>query len=119
MKKSQYYILDVDRRTPIPATLKQWSKWFQENDEARKVAGDYVGPVHISTVFLGLDHRLGAGPPDIYETMIFGGPLDQAQARCATHAEAEEQHKRMVAEARTAAADLAKILDYCTGPGHD
>jgi len=31
-----------------------------------------------------------------YETMVFGGPLDQTQERCETEAEAMEQYERLV-----------------------
>lgn len=50
--------------------------------------------VRVSTVFLGLDHRFGEGPPLLFETMIFGGEHDQYQTRCSTWSEAEEMHKQ-------------------------
>ena len=38
-----------------------------------------------STVFLGLDHQLTEdGPPLLFETMVFGGPLSGETDRCST-----------------------------------
>lgn len=63
----------------------------------------------ISTVFLGIDHNYSnAGPPVLWETMIFGGPpaLDQYQARCSgTFADAQEMHNKTVEMAK---AELVK-----------
>ena len=56
--------------------------------------------MQISTVFLGLDHAFGSGPPILWETMIFGGLLDEFQERYATKAEAlagHQQARRQVA----------------------
>jgi hypothetical protein len=49
----------------------------------------------VSTVFLGTNTEL-CGPPLVYETMIFGGPLDQEQERYASRAEAIAGHTRMI-----------------------
>ena len=67
---------------------------------SRRVGIDVVDGVEISTVFLCMDHRIGEGPPLLYETMIFGGPLDQEQERYSTRAEAEAGHKRWVEAVR-------------------
>ena len=48
--------------------------------------------IMVSTVFLGLDHQYGDGPPLLFETMIFGGIHDEFCERCSTWAQAEEQH---------------------------
>lgn len=50
----------------------------------------------ISTVFLVIDHGFGEGPPVLFETMIFGGPLDQTTMRYCTWEEAEEGHNLCV-----------------------
>ena len=47
-------------------------------------------------VFLGLDHSFGSGPPLLFETMVFGGPLDEEMDRYTTWDEAEAGHKAMV-----------------------
>lgn len=57
---------------------------------------EFEGGAYVSTVFLGLDHRFGQGEPLVFETMVFGGPLDQEQERYSTWDEAEAGHKAMV-----------------------
>ena len=37
----------------------------------RIVAKDRVGPVEVSTIFLGMDDSFGSGDPVLWETMIF------------------------------------------------
>lgn len=87
-----WYILDG--HTPVQCDdTEVWGKWMHAGD--RRVDQDFraVPPVRISTVFLGLDHNhFGAGPPVLFETMIFGGPLDGYQERCCTWDEAVQMH---------------------------
>ena len=53
--------------------------------------------VEISTVFPGLDQNyLRRGPPVLFETMIFGGWLDDSRNRCATWDEAKAMHAEAV-----------------------
>lgn len=98
-------------RTPLPVDSP--IEWAQEMAKRRltllktgvdpwRVDETNIGPVSISTVFLGLDHRMGgAGPPVLYETMVFGGRLDQFQNRCCTWEEAEAMHADAVQLVRT------------------
>lgn len=93
-----YYILDG--KTPVPTSdLHAWGRMFDDL-EARRVARDEIGSVSVSTVFIGLNHRFGDGPPLLFETMIFGGEHDQYQDRCSTWAEAEAMHAKAVALVR-------------------
>jgi len=67
----------------------------------RVVEKTKVGDVEVSTVFIGLDHGWGEGPPILFETMIFGGKHDQFQERYPTWDEAVAGHEaavRMVKE---------------------
>lgn len=102
---SEHYILDADKN-PVVCSLFEWVDFF-ENIENRRVAADTFDGVHVSTVFLGMDHRFGdEGPPILFETMIFehgkGGLLeDEYQTRCSTWAEAVEMHDRAVKHARS------------------
>ena len=59
-----------------------------------------LGDVWVSTVFLGLDHAYVAGPPVVYETMVFrSGDFDDLDCdRYHTRAEAEAGHAAMVAK---------------------
>ena len=80
--------------------LMKWAKWFEVSD--RQVAKTILpNGVEISTVFLGIDHNfLGKGKlPILFETMIFGGDLDENMERYSTWQDAEEGHKRWVAKA--------------------
>jgi hypothetical protein len=47
----------------------------------------------VSTVFLGIDHNFGNGPPLLFETMVFGGEYDGYCKRYSTWEEAEGGHK--------------------------
>ena len=99
-----YYILDNDGRTPLAVDdIHEWGRWMQKAD--RKVALTKPRPnVEVSTVFLGLDHNfIPKGTPILFETMIFGGPLDEYQRRYRTWGEAKTGHERAVAKAKVAA----------------
>jgi hypothetical protein len=92
------YILDG--HTPVPCEdIHEWVRWFEAAD--RHVANDYLvdnqaRQIHISTVFLGMDHAWGVGPPLLFETMIFGGEEDQYQERFHTWDEAASRHVVLV-----------------------
>lgn len=59
----------------------------------RQVAHDDYGWAAVSTVWLGLDHRMDpTSPKQIFETMIFGGEYDEYQWRYSTEKEALEGH---------------------------
>jgi hypothetical protein len=97
------YILDNSGNPlPEPDPLK-WAQWFESAE--RHVANDRVGDIRISTVFLGLDHNWGFGPPVLWETMIFGGPLDQEMRRYTSRESAESGHREMVLKVKL----LAKV----------
>ncbi len=86
-------------KIPIPVEDPiEWAKGLEE--ENRRVGKDFIGEVMISTVFLGLDHSFGGGPPLLFETMIFGGELEGWQERCSTWEQAEEMHKKAMAMVR-------------------
>lgn len=89
---SNYYIL----KDKIPVEEKDIIKWGKLMEGNRKVKRTEIGDVSVSTVFLGLDHQWGKGPPLLFETMIFGGKLDQEQDRYSTWDQAVEGHNKMV-----------------------
>ncbi len=62
----------------------------------KRVAQTDVGKARVSTVWLGIDHQWGDGPPLIFETLVFGGKHDQHMERYSTEDEAKEGHKRVV-----------------------
>lgn len=87
---SKYYYLDGHEAKPC-----DMHTWVEHG--LPHVAFTKIGAVDVSTVFLGLDHQFGEGPPLLFETMVFGGPLDEEQRRYTTWAEAEAGHAEMVA----------------------
>jgi hypothetical protein len=57
----------------------------------------------VSTVTLPFDHNWGGeGGPQLYETLVFGGPLDDEMERYATPDAAEAGHAVMVERCRVA-----------------
>jgi hypothetical protein len=100
------YILDANGEpVPCPDPMT-WIRWM-EDAGAVVLAKDVVGPLEVSTVFLGLDHsHAHAGPPVLWETMIFGADeghdLHDAQWRYRSRAEALAGHARALELARAA-----------------
>lgn len=85
----------LDGHNAVPTDLMTWARWFETAE--RHVAQDYIGEARVSTVFLGLDHSFGSGPPLLFETMIFGGPHNDYQERYSTWEEAEAGHAKALA----------------------
>ncbi len=77
----------------VPCELMEWATSFNGD---RHVAITKIDAVTISTVFLGLNHAYGNGDPLLFETMVFGGPLDQEMNRYTTWEQAELGHAKMV-----------------------
>jgi hypothetical protein len=100
--KGFWYILDHERR-PVPVDdVLTWGRWLEQVENLH-VADERVGEVRVSTVFLGLDHRHdGQGPPLLFETLIFGGPLNGEMWRYSTWDDAEAGHAMAVKKARAA-----------------
>ena len=75
--------------------------WAAQFDHDRRVAEDTLPDgTYISTVFLGLDHQFGEGPPLIFETMVFSSEDDSNELdvdRYSTETEAQAGHVVMVA----------------------
>ena len=65
------------------------------NQDIKRVALDNIGDVRISTVFLGLNHGYD-NEILLFETMVFGGALDEEMDRYRTYEEAEAGHRAMV-----------------------
>lgn len=85
---SEYY--DRDGRV---ITLMEWVHKFETDDE--KIVQQTRGEdgTLVSTVWLGINHNWGKGPPLIFETMVFGGDHDGYQERHSTETEAIEGHE--------------------------
>jgi len=97
------YILKDGEPLPVDDVL-EWSKWFGDI-ENRRVARDEFPGCYVSTIFLGIDHQFGDGPPLLFETMVFGGSCDEDMDRYATLPEARVGHRRICEKVRAAAAN--------------
>ena len=86
----------LEGKTPVPCEdTYTWGMWMEKAD--RSVGSKFIGDVHISTVFIGVNHRLtDDSPPILFETMIFGGKHDEFQQRYETWEMAEAGHKAAV-----------------------
>jgi hypothetical protein len=107
---SMHFILGEDGE-PVAVDLMTWALWLERGGDrvvlqtrVDRRGRVYEQPlrravgVNVSTVFLGLDHSFGGGPPVLWETMIFGGPLDQRrQWRYRSKLEALRGHEAAVA----------------------
>jgi hypothetical protein len=70
------YILDAAGNPVVEPDLMKWAEWF-EHTPARRLRRDDLGlRGTVSTVFLGINHNFGDGPPVLWETMVFDGPYD-------------------------------------------
>lgn len=85
---SEYYVLDGKKPRRV-SDVMEWAKSFEKSD--RKVAYTELGDgAYVSTVFLGLNHQWGDGPPLIFESLVFNGPRDGDMERCSTWEQAEK-----------------------------
>lgn len=95
------YILNAAGEPEPCDDVLEWGRWFETAE--RHVAHDMDEGaadgtrVRVSTVFLGLDHQWGNGPPILWETLVFGGVLDGEQVRYTSRADALRGHQEMCA----------------------
>lgn len=103
---SEYYILGgEDGRTPIQATMEEWSAWEMDArktqasfDRMKRVWLTNIGGYRISTVFLGLNHGWMSEHPLIFETLADGPEGWEEMERYSTWEEAELGHFQIVEE---------------------
>lgn len=84
----------------VAAERVEWSWWLEMHLADRIVRKTRVGEAEVSTVFMGLDHRVGEGTPLVFETLVFGGEMDGEMDRYSTWDEAERGHEVMVSSLR-------------------
>lgn len=88
-----------DRQGNPIADLMDWAR-LSEQDNYKRVAQVQIGDYWVSTVWLGLDHSFGDGPPLIFETMVFDrSDNDESDVWCerySTESEALEGHDSVV-----------------------
>lgn len=99
------YVLDGHELRPATDGVA-WARWFEAAD--RTVARTkLLDGSELSTVFLGIDHSFGHGPPLLFETAHFAIRTADILQRYSTWAEAEEGHARWLE--RLTAAERAKL----------
>lgn len=97
-----YYILD-ENDNPVQVNSAAAIAWELEKPSRRSIARDIVGESEVSTVLLSVDHSYGyPGPPLVFETLVFDGPLNDVGARYSTKAEAMKGHADIVRRVREA-----------------
>ena len=75
-----------------PIDMMLWGQ-LHSDPVYKRVAESHVGPLWVSTVWLGLDHSFGDGPPLIFETMVFatdGTDIDWSEQICERYSTEEE-----------------------------
>ena len=94
-ERHKYYVLD-GREIAVVDSSREWGEFFNQTDK-RRVGADDVRDLHVSTVFLGIDHSwVEDGPPILFETMVLRGSEDVYMRRYATYDEAEAGHREVV-----------------------
>lgn len=106
--ENPHFLLDGERNVH-PATYEEWAEWrrtTRKTDLAQwQVGKTNTATAQVSTVFTGWDLRVwGEGPPQPFETLVFGGALADECERSSTWAEAEAAHTAMVERVREAEA---------------
>ncbi|MEI6197134.1 MAG: hypothetical protein WCS42_22690 [Verrucomicrobiota bacterium] len=95
----KHYTLNDEGEPIFEPDAEKWALWFENAN--LHVADDDVGNARVSTVFLGIGWD--DGPSAIWETVIFGGPLDQVKDRClGSREQAESMHKKTVSRVHAA-----------------
>lgn len=95
-----FYILDENNK-PKKATLQECGDWM--NDPRRIVKQDNYWPWFVSTVFLGIDHKMPPADneydePVLFETMVFragSGGAGIKQRRYTSYEDAQAGHQDM------------------------
>jgi hypothetical protein len=98
-------------RAGRPISLMEWVALFGDS-EGRRVGYDELYGYQVSTVWLGIDHNFGAGPPLIFETMVFGpeGGFDVDCRRYSTEDQARTGHEDMLTLIRATAQGVEDLL---------
>ena len=89
MPASTLRLYALDKHEPVLCDSFLTFDLFLANFDARRVAHDTVGDVHVSSVFIGIstDNR-----PRLFETMVFGGPHHRYCVRAETWDECLRNH---------------------------
>lgn len=106
-----YYALSDDHE-PVPVPdVGAWIVWVAQHPEAAIVAQDFLtcgdARLGVSTIYLGVDFLTPHGPPRLWESQVFGTPLDGVMLRYVSLAAARAGHAQLLEQALAAyAADV-------------
>jgi hypothetical protein len=71
----------LDGHNAVPCDMMEGAASLARSVDDRRVAYTEIDDCRVSTVFLGIDHRFGDGPPLLFETMSFSDN-DQLNGWC-------------------------------------
>lgn len=97
--------LAIDIKRHIEANARRIEHGLSSWQEIPTLAARQI---RISTIFLGLDHGWMEGPPVVFESMVFNGPINEAMDRYSSYDDAAMGHEALVKRVREA-------LDLSTG----
>lgn len=90
---SPYYVLEGTKVVQVDS-VEEWALKF---NEPARIGLDEGNGYRVSTVFLGVDHSFGSGPPLLFETMVFEKDHDEVDMeRCSTYEQALFNHEYYV-----------------------
>ncbi len=94
-RRTRFYRRDGTPYTG-PDAWREWTK-DSENRDIKMVDHTVLKTGYlVSTIWLGLDHQWGSGPPLIFETRVFCGEQPISTHRYSTEAEARAGHAQMI-----------------------
>lgn len=91
IKKFVFYKLVNKVPTPCP----MMDIVFQKPEDNIVKKSQINEDIEVSTVFLNHNMNMFRGAPVFFETIVFGGELDQRRIRSSTWEEAEAAHEQM------------------------
>lgn len=100
---------------PVECDLFEYAELFTDIGR-RRVHQTQIGWVGVSTVLMGFVYCCDGVPVDgsfMFESMIFGGKLDETQVRCMTLGEAKQNHAELVDQVKA----IEVISDEIRGVG--
>ena len=107
-----------DRQGQPMSDVFAWARLFEDRAYQVVQQTTLADGTLVSTVWLGLNHQYGDGPPLIFETMVFpASGADRDQERYSTEADAWVGHAKMVNKWTRLPPPLgAEACDGCGGP---
>jgi hypothetical protein len=98
-RRNHFFVIDADHNVRPVDTMEEWVHVFDvDNNVVAQTGNDNI---FVSTVFLGINHNFGFSEdtrPILFETMIFGGKMDEYQHRYYTYDEAVAGHNMVCEE---------------------